>query len=60
MPETDLLRSGILKQTADVRLIAVTRTRAGALPDIAIGNKRVSRLIAGSNPIAGYSSGPPN
>ncbi len=57
MPKTDLLRRGFLKRTAGAGLIAATRARAEALPDIAIGNKRVSRLIAGSNPIAAYSYG---
>ena len=57
MPETDLLRRGFLMQAAGAGLLAATEARAGALPDIAIGNKRVSRLIAGSNPIAGYSYG---
>jgi hypothetical protein len=57
MPKTDLLRRGFLKQTAGAGLIAGAKARAEALPDIAIGNKRVSRLIAGSNPIAGYSYG---
>src|SRR5271157_6361200 len=57
MPKTDLLRRGFLKQTAGAGLIAATEAHAEALPDIAIGNKRVSRLIVGSNPIVGYSYG---
>ena len=57
MPRTDLLRRGFLKKAAGAALIAGTQARAEALPNIAIGNKRVSRLIAGSNPIAGYSYG---
>jgi hypothetical protein len=57
MAEPDLLRRGFLKQTAGAGLLAAAQGRAQALPEIALGNKRVSRLIAGSNPILGYSYG---
>ncbi len=57
MSQIDLLRRRFLKQTTGAGLLAAAQARAEALPEITIGNKRVSRLIAGSNPIAGYSYG---
>lgn len=57
MPETDLSRRGFLGQTAAAGLVAAAPAQAEPLPEIKLGNKRVSRLIAGSNPLAGYSYG---
>ena len=57
MPDSDLPRRRFMQQAAGAGLVAAGTTRMEPLPSVVLGKKRVTRLIAGSNPIGGYSYG---
>ena len=51
-------RRSFLQGLASSGVLAAGLAPAEPLPSVSLGQKRVSRLIAGSNPISGYSYGP--
>lgn len=59
MSDSKVPRRVFLGQAAGAAVLAAGNEAAEPLPRIALGAKKVSRLIAGSNPIAGYSYGTP-
>ncbi len=58
MQDNHFPRRGFLQGVAGAGALAAGPAAAEPLPSVSLGPKRVSRLIAGSNPINGYSYGP--